>query len=250
MIENARREKAGAILKILSETYPEAECGLKYETPFQLLVATILSAQCTDTRVNMVTGRLFGRCGDPATLLALGREGLEREIRECGLFREKAGNIHDTCRLLLERHGGDVPASLEELVSLPGVGRKTANVVLSNAFDIPAIAVDTHVHRVARRLGLVDETATPHKAEMQLMELIPREMWSRSHHRLIQHGRSLCTARSPRCPECPFRAYCSYGTNSIKETNLDLKNQGDEQLWKKRKLKLTWKISGTTSAEN
>lgn len=202
------------ILDRLARTYPDARCALEHENPFQLLIATILSAQCTDKRVNMITARLFPRYPGPADFVALTQEELEAEIRDCGLFREKARNIRETCRLLLERYGGEVPDRMEDLIQLPGVGRKTANVVLANAFGVPAIAVDTHVFRVANRLGLAEAT-TPLETEKQLMARIPRELWSQAHHWLIHHGRNLCHARSPRCAECPLLELCPTGRSAV-----------------------------------
>lgn len=203
-------KKTTAILDRLAQMYPDARCALDHRNPFELLIATILSAQCTDRRVNIITARLFPRCPGPAELAALTQAELEDLIRDCGLFREKAKNILATCRLLLERHGGQVPATREELMKLPGVGRKTANVVLSNAFGVPAIAVDTHVFRVANRLGLA-RADTPEQTEQQLMQRIPKRLWSQAHHWLIHHGRTLCHARNPRCGQCPLLALCPAG---------------------------------------
>lgn len=197
----------GRILEILRETYPDARCALHFTTPFELLVATILSAQCTDDRVNLITPRLFPRFAGPAELFALSEGELADLIRDCGLFRSKAHNILATCALLVEHHGGDVPRRMEELIRLPGVGRKTANVVLSNAFSVPAIAVDTHVFRVARRLHLSAGT-TPDQVEKDLRRRIPRRDWSQAHHWLIHHGRAICHARKPECGICPLRAEC------------------------------------------
>lgn len=199
----------GRILGILEERYPNPRTALHFETPFQLLIATILSAQCTDKRVNIITRRLFPRLRGPEDFVALSQEELEDLIRDCGLFREKARNIRETCRLLLERHGGQVPDRFEDLVRLPGVGRKTANVVLANAFGVPALAVDTHVFRVANRLGLA-RGRTPEEVERQLTALLPRDKWIPAHHWLIYHGRDTCHARSPRCAECPLESLCAY----------------------------------------
>ncbi|BDG61238.1 endonuclease III [Caldinitratiruptor microaerophilus] len=197
------------ILSTLAELYPNPRTALHFETPFQLLIATMLSAQCTDKRVNIITQRLFPRLGGPEDFLKLPQEALEDLIRDCGLYREKARNIRETCRLLLERHGGEVPARFEDLVRLPGVGRKTANVVLANAFGIPALAVDTHVFRVANRLGLA-RGRTPEEVERQLTARIPRDRWIPAHHWLIYHGRNVCHARSPRCEACPLRPECAH----------------------------------------
>jgi len=201
------RTETGRILRLLAATYPNAGCELVHEGPFELLVATMLSAQCTDARVNLVTPRLFPRFGSPEGLLGLEEDELCDLIRDCGLYRAKARNILGTCRALLERFHGEVPRRLEELTSLPGVGRKTANVVLSNAFAVPAIAVDTHVLRVARRLGLA-RGDTPEKVEAELRRRIPKRLWSQAHHWLIHHGRALCHARGPECGRCPLAPCC------------------------------------------
>ncbi len=197
------------ILKKLRALYPDAKCGLEYESPFQLLIATILSAQCTDKRVNLITPGLFKRAPNPEKMLGLGEKGLAKAIQSCGLYQSKAKNILGTCRILTERYQGEVPRSLETLTELPGVGRKTANVVLSNAFAVPAIAVDTHVFRVAQRLGLA-KGKNPEQIERRLMEVLPRRDWGEAHHLLIHHGRQLCRARNPRCERCPLTRQCTY----------------------------------------
>jgi len=204
-------ERRRKILEVLAKTYPDAKCELNFSTPFELLVATILSAQSTDKRVNMVTERLFAKYNTPEAFAVLPYETLEEEIKEIGLYRNKAKNIIEMSRRLLEEHDGQVPRDREVLEKLPGVGRKTANVVISNAFDIPAIAVDTHVFRVAGRLGLVRDARTPLETEKQLMRNIPREQWSKAHHWLIHHGRRVCHARNPRCGECPLLCLCPEG---------------------------------------
>jgi endonuclease III len=203
------KKQVKEILNLLADTYPDAHCELDFTNPFQLLVATILSAQCTDKRVNVVTERLFQKYPTPQQILELKQEGLEAEIKECGLFRNKAKNILATCKVLLDKYGGEVPGSLEELVALPGVGRKTANVVGSNAFGIPAIAVDTHVFRVANRLGLANSDNVE-KVEKQLQGAIPQDMWIAAHHWLIWHGRRVCEARRPKCEICPLQQNCKY----------------------------------------
>lgn len=208
-----RRPATQEILSGLAACYPDARCALNHSTPFELLVATILSAQCTDERVNIITARLFPKANTPAAILALGQAGLEAEIHDCGLFRNKAKNILATCQILLEQHGGEVPRRREDLMALPGVGRKTANVVLSNAFGEPAIAVDTHVFRVANRLGLA-RAKDPEETEQQLMRRIPREQWSQAHHWLIFHGRQVCHARNPQCDICAVRPYCAHVTGA------------------------------------
>lgn len=194
-------------LEILEETYRGAKPELKFGNPFELLIAVILSAQCTDKRVNITTERLFKKAATPEAILALGLSGLEEEIKDCGLFRNKAKNIMATCRTLVEEFGGEVPADYDVLLKLPGVGRKTANVVTSVAFGRPAIAVDTHVFRIANRLKLaVGET--PLAVEKGLMKVIPREKWSAAHHWLIYHGRRVCKANRPLCGECPLADVC------------------------------------------
>ena len=198
------------MLRILAETYPGAGTALKFGTTFQLLVAVILSAQCTDKRVNEVTRKLFAVASEPADFARMQPGELEPWIRSCGLGPSKARNIVATSRVLLERHGGEVPGTFEQLVELPGVGRKTANVMLANAFETPAIAVDTHVLRVANRLGLAAAT-TPEATEKQLRQRIPVELWSQAHHWLIHHGREICHARNPACSVCPLLRLCPEG---------------------------------------
>ena len=194
-------------LEILEETYRGAKPELRFSNPFELLIAVILSAQCTDKRVNITTARLFKKAATPAAIVALGISGLEEEIKDCGLFRNKAKNIMATCRMLVEEFGGEVPSDYDTLLKLPGVGRKTANVVTSVAFGRPAIAVDTHVFRIANRLKLaVGET--PLAVEKGLMKAIPREKWSAAHHWLIYHGRRICKANRPLCGECPLADVC------------------------------------------
>ena len=194
-------------LEILEETYRGAKPELHFSNPFELLIAVILSAQCTDKRVNITTARLFKKAATPAAIVALGISGLEEEIKDCGLFRNKAKNIMATCRMLVEEFGGEVPSDYDTLLKLPGVGRKTANVVTSVAFGRPAIAVDTHVFRIANRLKLaVGET--PLAVEKGLMKAIPREKWSAAHHWLIYHGRRVCKANRPLCGECPLAEVC------------------------------------------
>ena len=194
-------------IAILEETYRGVKPALKFRNPFELLIAVILSVQCTDVRVNVVTERLFAKAPTPEAITALGLGALEEEIRDCGLFRNKAKNIMAACQLLLQEHGGQVPEDFEALQKLPGVGRKTANVVMSVAFGYPAIAVDTHVFRVANRLKLA-AGSTPLEVEKGLQKAIPREKWSAAHHWLIWHGRKLCKARSPLCGECPLQQVC------------------------------------------
>ncbi len=198
------------ILEELGKLYPEARPELNFSNPFEVLVATILSAQCTDKRVNMVTARLFPKYPDARAFAELLPEQLEPEIKECGLFRNKAKNIIAASRALLMEHGGEVPKTREELMKLPGVGPKTAGVVLLAAFGDDQIPVDTHVFRVSRRIGLADANS-PEGVERQLREILPKERWSHAHHLLIWHGRRMCHARSPQCGICPLRGeLCQY----------------------------------------
>ena len=187
--------------------YPDAKAELHFRNSYELLVAAILSAQCTDKRVNIVTETLFSKFPTVQDMAALTPSQLEPYIQTCGLYHAKAKNCVAACKMICDEFGGEVPRTLDELTRLPGVGRKVANVVLSNAFGIPAIAVDTHVFRVSHRLGLAD-SKTVDGTEKQLMEIIPREMWSLSHHLLKFHGRRCCTARNPRCTECGVRELC------------------------------------------
>lgn len=198
------------ILAILEKEYGEVEPGLSFSSPFQLLIAVILSAQCTDVRVNQVTARLFAKYETPEDFAALEQAQLEAEIRECGLFRNKAKNIRQTCAILVSKYGGQVPSTREELMSLPGVGRKSANVILSQAFGQDALAVDTHVFRVSHRLELA-RGKTPLATEQELLQAIPRSKWSRAHQWLIRHGRRVCRAQRPRCGECSLLVYCPAG---------------------------------------
>lgn len=205
------------VIERLANIYPDAKCALNFTTPFELLIATMLSAQCTDVRVNMVTEKLFVKYHGPGDFAKTTPQALEEDIREVGLFRTKAQNIVATANLLLERYGGEVPTSREELVQLPGVGRKTANVVLSNAFDVPAFAVDTHVLRVTNRIGIADSD-DPLKTEEQACRRIPKVKWSQAHHVLIHHGRQICVARKPKCEICPVSELCQYFRRSQRNT--------------------------------
>jgi endonuclease-3 len=201
------RRLAGRLLRRLARLYPDAHCALHHDNPLQLLVATILSAQCTDARVNLVTPALFARYPDAHAFAAADQRELEKFIQSTGFFRNKARNLIACCRQLVEQHGGQVPGTMEELVPLPGVGRKTANVILGNAFGTPGITVDTHVGRLSRRLGLTRET-DPVKVERDLARLLPRKEWTMFSHRLIFHGRQVCHARKPECTGCGLAALC------------------------------------------
>jgi len=201
-------ERAAEIYRRLHEHYPNAHCALDFKTPFQLLVATILSAQCTDKRVNMVTPALFKRYRTPAAMSEAKPDDLEEMIKSTGFFRNKTKSLLAMSRAVAEEHGGKVPDSMEELVKLPGVGRKTANVVLGNAYDKnEGMVVDTHVGRVSGRLGLTKET-DPVKVEQDLMKLFPREQWTMLAHLLIEHGRQICEARRPKCEICFLNDIC------------------------------------------
>jgi endonuclease-3 len=195
------------ILRRLAKLYPDAHCALDFRTPLELLVATILSAQCTDARVNMVTPALFARFRSPRDYADADLRDLEARIQSTGFFRAKARNIQACCRLIADQHRGEVPSRLEDLVQLPGVGRKTANVVLGNAFGVPGIAVDTHVGRLSRRLGLSKHT-DPVKVELDLMQVIPKKDWVMFSHRMIAHGRQVCLARKPACDRCALADLC------------------------------------------
>ncbi len=203
----ARRTRAAQVLDGLRDAYPDAGTELDYRSAFQLLIATVLSAQATDVSVNAATPALFARYPTPAALAAATPQEVEPFIRKIGLYRNKAKHCVQAARALLERYEGEVPASVEELVSLPGVGRKTANVVVSNAFGVPAIAVDTHVGRLARRLGFSTHTL-PDEVERDLQALFAPADWVFVHHALILHGRRVCTARRPACERCPIASLC------------------------------------------
>lgn len=201
------KRRAGRVYRGLRKAYPDAACALHFETPLDLYVATVLSAQCTDERVNLVTPALFARCRTPDDYLRLGQAGLEEAIRSTGFYRNKAKSILGGCAKLLADFGGELPRTLEELVQIPGAGRKTANVILGNAFSTPGITVDTHVTRLSHRLGLTEEQEAV-KIEFALMPLFPRKDWTLLSHSLIFHGRQVCQARKPKCEICPIARDC------------------------------------------
>ncbi|MGI6348879.1 MAG: endonuclease III [Eubacteriaceae bacterium] len=203
------KKEVQSIVALLDDSYEDVAAFLHYSTPYELLIAVILSAQCTDTRVNKITAALFADANTPQQILALGTEGLTRYIKSAGLYRSKSKNIIAATEMLLERFDGKVPNNMEDLLTLPGVGRKTANVVLSHAFGQDAIAVDTHVFRVSNRLGLVCEK-DPVATEFALMKVLDKNMWSKMHYKIILHGRKICTARSPKCDACMLNTYCLY----------------------------------------
>lgn len=206
-----RAERVRRILPVLKRLYPDAKCSLDYSTPLELLIATILSAQCTDDRVNAVTQGLFKKYRSAADLAKVSREELEKDIQSTGFFRNKAKSLRGMAAALVEKHGGKVPATMEDLVELPGVGRKTANVVLGNAYGRNVgVVVDTHVGRLSERLGLTTET-DPVKIEQDLMAVVPKEEWTLWAHLMIYHGRKACVARKPRCGECALLEWCPTG---------------------------------------
>jgi endonuclease-3 len=219
-LESVCREKGdsmkdmAAVLGILEKTYPDAKCSLDFTNPLELLVATVLSAQCTDERVNQVTKSLFNKYRSARDYASAPLHELEEDIRSTGFFRNKAKNLKSCGTSLVDRFRGQVPRTLDELVALPGIGRKTANVILGAAFDTPGIVVDTHVSRIAQRLGLTRHQ-DPVKIEFDLMELVPRPRWTRFSHELIWHGRQICIARNPKCPQCPLLQHCDYGQDTL-----------------------------------
>lgn len=210
-----RKSKREVILKILEDTYSGTKTALNYNSPFELLIAVILSAQCTDERVNKITARLFPKFDTPEKMGALSQEEMEEQIRDCGLYHAKAKNILATCHMLVQEFDSKIPDNITTLMNLPGVGKKTANVVASIIYNVPAIAVDTHVFRVSHRLGLA-KGADPLATEKELQKIIPMEKWSDAHHWFIWHGRKICKARKPLCTECAVLAECPY-----KEKNMD-----------------------------
>ena len=204
-----KKNDINKVLELLYNTYPDAQCELKYNTAFQLLVSTILSAQATDKKVNEVTERVFKKYSTVNDFARLTQEELQMEIKEIGLYKNKSKNILSMSKTLINEYNGEVPSDRDNLMKLSGVGRKTANVVLSNVFNIPAIAVDTHVFRVTNRIGLAN-SSTVEKTELELMDEIPEEEWTKAHHALIFHGRRTCIARNPKCEICTVKDYCDY----------------------------------------
>jgi len=210
------KERMARILKETTAMFPDAHCELNHSNPFELTIAVLLSAQCTDETVNKVTAGLFRKYKRPEDYLAVPLEELEQDIRRIGLFRNKASNIQKLCRLVIDKYGGDVPREHEQLTELPGVGRKTANVVVSNAFGVPAIAVDTHVERVSKRLGVAKPDDSVLEVEKKLMKLVPKELWTQTHHTLIFFGRYHCKAQQPKCDICPLLDICKEGARRMK----------------------------------
>ena len=204
------KERAAAIIGLFDRLYPEAECSLDYSDPLQLMISTQLAAQCTDARVNMVTPALFNKYRNVYDFAAADLLELEQGIKSTGFYHNKAKNIINACRMIISDFGGEVPSNMEDLLKLPGVGRKTANLVLGDSFGIPGVVVDTHAKRLSNRIGLsVNED--PEKIEYDLMKVLPRESWSRFCHQLVYHGRAVCNARKPACGSCEIRPYCIYG---------------------------------------
>jgi endonuclease-3 len=211
MEKQSNQKRVREIIKILSKEIPDSRIALKFSKPLELLIATILSAQCTDVKVNQVTAHLFKKYRSAKAYAEVDLREFEEDIRPTGFYRNKAKAIQKCCQELGHRFGGKVPQMLEDLVSLPGVGRKTANVILGNAFGVPGIVVDTHVQRVSQRIGLT-KNADPVKIEFDLMEIVPKEEWTHFSNLLIWHGRRTCVARKPLCEICPIRKLCEYGS--------------------------------------
>jgi endonuclease III len=225
-IIEARRRQVATILPILKKMYPAAKCSLDYRNPLELLVATMLSAQCTDVRVNFVTKTLFKKYRSAEDYAAAPQEELEKDIQSTGFYRNKAKAIRGMAKELIEKYRGDVPKTMEELHGLPGVGRKTANVVLGNAFDTAVgVTVDTHVTRLSNRLGLTKHAVDAVKIEKDLMAVVPQEEWTMFSHLMIAHGRAICTARNPKCIECPLLPHCPAGKKFIAAANRRMKDE-------------------------
>ncbi|KAA8786363.1 MULTISPECIES: endonuclease III [Paenibacillus] len=222
------------ILETMEAMFPDAHCELNHSNAFELTVAVLLSAQCTDETVNKVTADLFQKYKSPADYLAVPLEELEQDIRRIGLYRNKAKHIQNMCRILIEQYGGDVPQEHDQLVTLPGVGRKTANVVVSNAFGVPAIAVDTHVERVSKRLGLAGWDDSVLEVEKKLMKRVPRDEWTITHHRFIFFGRYHCKAQTPQCHICPLLDICREGKKRMKTSQI--RKDKERVTTRKRKL--------------
>ena len=216
MEKKQTQKRVKEMIKLLSKEIRDSTIALKFSSPFELLLATILSAQCTDIKVNQVTEHLFKKYRSARDVAGANLTELEEEIRPTGFYRNKAKSIQNCCQNLVARFGGEVPKTLDELVTLPGVGRKTANVVLGNAFNIPGIVVDTHVQRVSQRIGLT-KNDDPVKIEFDLMEIVPKEEWTHFSNLLVWHGRRTCVARKPLCAICAIRKLCDYGSKMPKE---------------------------------
>ncbi len=216
MVQKIAKSRIKKILEILESTYPGVKTALGHRNPLELMIATILSAQCTDERVNRVTKTLFQKLRTAKDFVEVPLSDLEEMVRPTGFYRNKAKSIKGCCEALVEKHAGKVPDNMEALVQLPGIGRKTANVILGSAFGIHGIVVDTHVKRLSQRIGLTKEV-DPVRIEFDLMALIPKKNWIDFSHQMIWHGRALCKARKPNCPACPLRDLCNYGRKSIQK---------------------------------
>jgi endonuclease-3 len=208
-----RKDRVKNISTILFKAYPEATCSLDYKEPLELLIATMLAAQCTDERVNIVTKDLFKKYTSVYDYAVANPEELEQDIRSTGFYRNKTKNIIGCCKKLIKEFGGKVPDNMEDLLSLPGVGRKTANVVLGNIYRVPGVIVDTHCKRLSNRMGLTDKE-DPEKIEYDLMEIVPQKDWTSFSNSLVYHGRAVCDARKPKCDQCPVAQYCDFYSNS------------------------------------
>lgn len=211
------RKQFAHVLDVIADMFPDARCELNHRNPFELTIAVVLSAQCTDETVNKVTAKLFQKYQSPEDYVAVPLQELEQDIRSIGLYRNKAKHIRNLCQVLIDQYDGQVPRTYEQLVGLPGVGRKTANVVVSNAFGVPAIAVDTHVERVSKRLGVANWNDSVLEVEKKLMRKVPQEEWTMTHHRLIFFGRYHCKAQKPQCHVCPVLDMCREGKKRMKK---------------------------------
>ncbi|AEV68842.1 endonuclease III [Acetivibrio clariflavus] len=209
-----KKSKVIEIIKIFDKLYSDADCTLDYKDPLQLLISTQLAAQCTDARVNIVTQSLYKKYKTVYDFANADLSELEQDIKPTGFYRNKARNIKETCRILIEKFDGKVPDNLDDLLTLPGVGRKTANLVLGDVYGIPGIVVDTHAKRLSNRIGL-SKNEDPVKIEYDLMKIVPKERWGKFCHQLVYHGRAVCNARKPKCEECAILNYCDYGTERI-----------------------------------
>lgn len=217
-----KKQKVERIIELFDTMYPEANCTLNYVDPLQLMVATQLAAQCTDARVNMVTKDLFQKYKTVYDFAAADQQELEQYIKSTGFYHNKARNIIAACKTIISEFGGTVPSDMESLLRLPGVGRKTANLLLNDAFGIPGVVVDTHAKRLSARIGLTENTE-PEKIEYDLMKVVPREKWGSFCHQLVYHGRVICSAKKPLCNECAILTYCRYGKMQTSNTGLPVK---------------------------
>ncbi|MCX7921270.1 MAG: endonuclease III [Clostridia bacterium] len=210
-----KKQRAIEIIKVFDELYSDAECSLEYKDPLQLLIATQLAAQCTDARVNIVTKTLFQKYKTVYDFANADLDELESEVKSTGFYHNKARNIINCCKMIIDCYGGIVPNTMEDLLKLPGVGRKTANLVLGDIFGIPGIVVDTHAKRLSNRIGFTTKE-DPEKIEYDLMDIVPMESWGKFCHQLVYHGRAVCNARRPRCEDCGIKYFCDYGKITIK----------------------------------